>query len=40
MKKGSIGAAFLGIVMIIVVILCFMCMERVPAGYVGVVYNM
>ena len=40
MKKGTIGATFLGIVMIVVVILCFMCMERVPAGYVGVVYNM
>lgn len=40
MKKGTIGAVFLGIVMIIAVILCFMCMERVPAGYVGVVYNM
>ena len=40
MKKGTIGAAFLGIVMVVVVILGFMCMERVPAGYVGVVYNM
>lgn len=40
MKKGSIGAVFLGIVMVVGIILGFMCMERVPAGYVGVVYNM
>ena len=40
MRKGTIGAAFLGIVMVVAVILGFMCMERVPAGYVGVVYNM
>lgn len=40
MKKGTIGALFLGIGMIVAVILCFMCMERVPAGYVGVIYNM
>lgn len=26
--------------MAVVVIFCFLCMERVPAGYVGVVYNM
>lgn len=30
----------MGIVMIAVIIMVFMCMERVPAGYVGVVYNM
>ncbi len=40
MKKGTIGAVFLGIVMVVGIILGFMCMERVPAGYVGVVYNM
>ena len=40
MKKGTIGAVFLGIVMIVGIILAFMCMERVPTGYVGVVYNM
>lgn len=40
MKKGTIGATFLGIVMVVGIILSFMCMERVPAGYVGVVYNM
>lgn len=39
MKKGFIGATFLGIVMIVGIILGFMCLERVPAGYVGVVYK-
>lgn len=38
--KGKVGAIFLGIAMLIGIILCFMCAERVPAGYVGVVYNM
>ncbi len=40
MKTGKVGAVFLGIIMIVAVVLCFMCMEKVPAGYVGVVYNM
>lgn len=40
MKTGKVGAVFLGIIMVVVVVLCFMCMEKVPAGYVGVVYNM
>lgn len=40
MKNGTVGAVFLGIVMFVGIILGFMCMERVPAGYVGVVYNM
>lgn len=38
--KGKVGGIFLAIVFAIVIIVCFMCMERVPAGYVGVVYNM
>lgn len=38
--KGKVGAVFLGIVMFVAIIMAFMCMERVPAGYVGVVYNM
>ena len=38
--KGKVGAVFLGVVMVVAIIMCFMCMERVPAGYVGVVYNM
>lgn len=38
--KGKVGAIFLAVVFAVVIIVCFMCMERVPAGYVGVVYNM
>lgn len=38
--KGKVGAVFLGIAMFAAIIMAFMCMERVPAGYVGVVYNM
>lgn len=38
--NGKVGAVFLGIVMFVAIITAFMCMERVPAGYVGVVYNM
>ena len=40
MKKGKIGGIFLGIVIILTLILVFMCAKRVPAGYVGVIYNM
>lgn len=40
MKTGKVGAVFLGIIMVVAVVLGFMCMEKVPAGYVGVVYNM
>lgn len=40
MTKGKIGAVFIGLVMVIGLVLCLMCMERVPTGYVGVVYNM
>ena len=40
MTKGKIGAIFLGIAMVVGIILTLMCIECVPAGYVGVVYNM
>lgn len=40
MKKGKVGAVSLGVVLFLVLIFCFMCMKKVPAGYVGVVYNM
>lgn len=40
MKKGTVGAVFLGIILVVGVVLGFMCMEKVPAGCVGVVYNM
>lgn len=38
--KGKIGAIILGIIIFGGIILGMICMERVPAGYVGVVYNM
>ncbi len=40
MRKGSIGAILLAIIIFGGLILCMMCTERVPTGYVGVVYNM
>lgn len=40
MKKGTVGAVFLGVILVLGVVFGFMCMEKVPAGYVGVVYNM
>lgn len=38
--KGKIGAIFLAIIMVIVLCGCVICLEQIPAGYVGVVYNM
>ena len=40
MRKGTVGAIVLGVVMIAALICVGICTERVPAGYVGVVYNM
>ena len=40
MRKGSIGAIILAILIFGGLFLCFMCTERIPTGYVGVVYNM
>lgn len=38
--KGLIGGLTLGLVILFGIIGCVVCLERVPAGYVGVVYNM
>ena len=38
--KGKIGAAFLGFIMVMALIITVMCIEKVPAGYVGVIYDM
>lgn len=38
--KGKIGAVILGIIILGCINLGIVCMERVPAGYVGVIYNM
>lgn len=40
MNKGFIGAVAIGAVLIGGVGLGVSCLERVPTGYVGVVYNM
>lgn len=40
MRAGSIGAFFLGVLLVVCLIVVVTCTERIPAGYVGVVYNM
>lgn len=40
MRKGSIGAMAIGVVIVLTIFCCLMCLEKVPTGYVGVVYNM
>ena len=40
MKKGLIGGIISGVAIFVAIICGLSCMERVPAGYVGVVYNM
>lgn len=38
--KGKIGAVLLALVLIVGLVCCVTCLEQIPAGYVGVVYNM
>jgi len=40
MKKGLIGAVILAVLLIGGLIVGLMCFEHIPAGYVGIVYNM
>lgn len=40
MKAGTIGGILTGLALIIVAICLIMSIEIIPAGYVGVVYNM
>jgi len=40
MNSGKIGAVIIGLLIIIGIICMVICLEKVPAGYVGVVYNM
>ena len=40
MSKGLIGGIALGLVLVMALLCACICLERVPAGYVGVVYNM
>lgn len=39
-NKGLIGGIVTGVVLVIALIVFFSCMEKVPAGYVGIVYSM
>lgn len=40
MKKGLLGGISLALILIIGLFCCVTCMERIPTGYVGVVYSM
>ena len=40
MRNGAIGASILAILIVIGLFLGIMCTEKIPTGYVGVVYNM
>lgn len=40
MNKGKIGGVILALVIIVGIICCVLCLERIPTGYVGVVYSM
>lgn len=40
MKKGIVGAVTLALVLVVGLVCAIICLERIPAGYVGVVYNM
>lgn len=40
MSKGTIGGIVLGIIIAIGVVVGFSCAEKVPAGYVGIIYSM
>lgn len=39
-KSGVIGGVLVAIVLIVCLVLGIICTEKIPAGYVGVVYNM
>lgn len=40
MRNGTIGAALVAIILVVALLCAVVCMEKIPAGYVGVVYNM
>ena len=40
MSKGSVGAIFFALILLVAIICGIICLEKIPAGYVGVVYNM
>lgn len=40
LRKGTIGAALVAIILVVVLFCGITCLEKIPASYVGVVYNM
>lgn len=40
MSKGKIGAIVSGVIIFVLLVTMLKCMEKVPAGYVGIVYSM
>ena len=40
MSKSSIGAAIFAVFLVLAILCAVICLEKIPAGYVGVVYNM
>lgn len=40
MSKGTVGGIVLGVIIVLGLIVGFSCAEKVPAGYVGIVYSM
>lgn len=40
MNKGKIGGVVAAVLIVLAVICCALCLERIPTGYVGVVYSM
>lgn len=39
-RSGFVGGVVLAVVLVFVVLFCIVCTKQIPAGYVGVVYNM
>ena len=40
MNKGKIGGVVAAVLIVLAIICCALCLERIPTGYVGVVYSM
>lgn len=40
MRSGTIGGIIFAVILVICIICAVICLEKIPAGYVGVVYNM
>jgi len=40
MRSGTVGGVFVAIILIVALVCGVVCLEKIPAGYVGVVYNM